>query len=75
MMVSSWPIIIVDVGGSMLMIVLSFLCIELALRLRRVDPQNVIWTYLFWLCMGLAGFAVSRSAGHILKQALVLYGQ
>ena len=75
MIASFWPIFIVDVGGSMLMIVLSFLCIGLALRLRRLDPQNVIWTYLFWLCMGLAGFAVSRSAGHILKQALVLAGQ
>jgi two-component system, NtrC family, sensor kinase len=75
MIASIWPILIIDVGGSVLMIVFSFLCIGLALRLRRVDPQNVIWTYLFWLCMGLAGFAVSRSAGHILKQALVLYGQ
>jgi PAS domain S-box-containing protein len=75
MIASFWPIFIVDVGGSMAMIVLSFLCIGLAHRLRRVDPQNVIWTYLFWLCLGLAGFAVSRSAGHILKQALVLSGQ
>ena len=75
MIASFWPIFIVDVGGSMLMIVLSFLCIGLARRLRRVDPQNVIWTYLFWLCMGLAGFAASRSAGHIVRQALVLAGQ
>jgi PAS domain S-box-containing protein len=75
MIASFWPIVVVDVGGSMLMIVLSFLCIGLAHRLRQVDPQNVIWTYLFWLCMGLAGFAVSRSAGHIVKQALVLSGQ
>jgi PAS domain S-box-containing protein len=69
------PILVVDIGGSVLMIVFSFLCIELVRRLRRLDPQNVIWTYLFWVCMGLAGFAVSRSAGHILKQALVLSGQ
>jgi PAS domain S-box-containing protein len=75
MIASFWPIFIIDVGGSLLMIVLSFLCIGLARRLRRVDPQNVIWTYLFWLCMGLTGFAVSRSAGHIVKQALVLSGQ
>jgi two-component system, NtrC family, sensor kinase len=75
MIASFWPIFIVDVGGSLLMIVVSFLCIGLAQRLRRIDPQNIIWTYLFWLCMGLAGFAVSRSVGHILKQALVLAGQ
>jgi two-component system NtrC family sensor kinase len=69
------PILVVDVGGSVLMIVFSFLCIGLVCRLRRLDPQNVVWTYLFWVCIGLAGFAVSRSAGHILKQALVLSGQ
>lgn len=75
MIASFWPIFFVDVGGSLLMIVVSFLCIGLVRRLRRIDPQNVIWAYLFWLCMGLAGFAVSRSAGHIIKQALVIAGQ
>ena len=50
------PILVVDVGGSVLMIVLSFLCIGLVRRLRRRDPQNVVWTYLFWVCLGLAGF-------------------
>jgi two-component system NtrC family sensor kinase len=69
------PLLVVDVGGSVLMIVFSFLCVGLAYRLQRLDPQNVVWTYLFWVCIGLAGFAVSRSAGHILKQALVLSGQ
>jgi PAS domain S-box-containing protein len=75
MTASFWPILIVDVGGSFLMIVFSFLCLVLAHRLQRKDPQNVIWTYLFWVCTGLAGFAVSRSAGHILKQFLALSGQ
>jgi PAS domain-containing protein len=71
---SFWPILVVDVGGSVLMIVFSFLCIGLVYRLRQLDPHNVVWTYLFWVCIGLAGFAISRSAGHILKQALVLSG-
>jgi PAS domain S-box-containing protein len=75
MTASFWPILVVDVGGSIAMIVFSFLCIGLVRRLRRQDPQNVIWTYLFWVCVGLAGFAASRSAGHILKQALVLTGR
>jgi signal transduction histidine kinase len=60
--------------GSVLMIVFSFLCLNLVRRLRTRDASNVIWTYLFWVCLGLAGFAVSRSAGHILKQILVLSG-
>jgi two-component system NtrC family sensor kinase len=75
MIVSFIPILAVDVGGSVLMIVFSFLCIGLVHRLRRLNPNNVIWTYLFWVCIGLAGFAISRSAGHILKQALLLSGQ
>jgi PAS domain S-box-containing protein len=74
MIASFIPILVVDVGGSVLMIVFSLLCIRLVGRLRRLDPQNLIWIYLFWVCIGLAGFSISRSAGHILKQALVLSG-
>ena len=74
MIISFLPIWIVDMVGSILMIVFSFLCLSLVRTLRYRDPDNVIWTYLFWLCLGLAGFAISRSAGHILKQILVLSG-
>ncbi|MDJ0817446.1 MAG: ATP-binding protein [Desulfobacterales bacterium] len=72
MIVTSLPIWITDMAGSILMIVFSFLCLNLARALKIRDPGNVIWTYLFWVCLGLACFAVSRSAGHILKQILVL---
>ena len=75
MTISAIPIIMVDLTGSILMILLSFLCLHFAFVLKRRDPQNVIWTYLLWVCFGMAGFAVSRSAGHILKQILVLSGQ
>ncbi len=74
MIVTTLPIWIIDMAGSILMIVFSFLCLNLVHTLRNRDPGNVIWTYLFWVCLGLAGFAVSRSAGHILKQILVLSG-
>ncbi|MBW2487433.1 MAG: PAS domain S-box protein [Deltaproteobacteria bacterium] len=74
MIISSLPIWIVDMVGSILMIVFSFLCLSLVRTLRNRDQSNVIWTYLFWVCLGLAGFAISRSAGHILKQILVLSG-
>jgi len=72
MIVTSLPIWIIDMVGSVLMIIFSFLCLNLVRSLRTRDPSNVIWTYLFWLCLGLSGFAVSRSAGHILKQILLL---
>ena len=65
----------VDVAGSVLMIVFSFLCLLLAHELRSHDRNNVIWTYLLWVSYGLALFAISRSAGHILKQALLISGK
>ncbi len=74
-MITSWvPILAVDLVGSVIMIVLSFLCLHLAFWLKRQDPENVIWSYLQFLCLGLAGFAISRSVGHILRQILVLSG-
>jgi PAS domain S-box-containing protein len=75
MTASFFPIWIIDVLGAVLMIVFSFLCLRLVRRLRKHEPENVIWTYLLWVCLGLAAFAISRSAGHILKQAFLLTGQ
>jgi PAS domain S-box-containing protein len=68
------PIWAVDVGGAVLMIVLSFLSVRYAVLLRRRDPQNIVWTYLLWMSLALALFAVSRSLGHIAKQVLILAG-
>ena len=66
-----FPIWLVDILGSIMMTILSFLCLSVVLELKRSDQYNVIWTYLLWLCFGLAAFAISRSAGHILKQQLL----
>lgn len=66
------PIWIVDIFGSILMILLSFLCLRLVFVLKLRDPNNVIWVYLFWFCIGLSGFAISRSAGHLVKDILVV---
>ncbi len=65
------PIKIVDVVGSFMMIVLAFMCLWQVMKLKGRDPNNVIWTYLFIVCFALAGFAISRSAGHLLKQVLL----
>lgn len=66
-----FPIWLVDIFGSIMMVILSFLCLSVVIELKRSDQYNVIWTYLLWLCFGLAAFAISRSAGHILKQQLL----
>ncbi len=72
MIVSSLPIWVVDVGGSLLMIVFSFLCVYYAIELKQRDPQNIVWTYLMWVSLALAVFAISRSVGHIVKQLLII---
>jgi len=74
MTVSFFPIFFVDFTGSVLMIVLSFLCLRIVRTLRERDHENLIWPYLLWVCIGLACFAVSRSAGHILKNSFMLSG-
>jgi len=70
-----FPVWLVDVLGSALMIIISFVCVRYAQLLRRTDRENVIWTYLLWLSLALALFSVSRSVGHIAKRLLLLAGQ
>ena len=60
-------------AGSFLMIVLSIMCVHLSRKLRRRDTGNILWNFLQYVSYALMVFAVSRSAGHILKQVLVLY--
>jgi len=74
MTISLVPIWLIDVVGSISMIVLAFLSFGLSLRLKRKDPNNIIVTYLLWVCLALFVFAISRSAGHLLKQIFLLTG-
>ncbi len=75
MILSYTPIWLVDMVGSIMMIVLSLLSLRLVSQLRRRDRNNIIWTYLWWICVALSCFAVSRSVGHILKNFLLMAGQ
>ena len=68
------PVWIADLLGSALMCCFSLLAVRVAMRLRRTDPNNVVWTYLLWLCYALAAFALSRSVGHIVKRLLLTIG-
>ena len=75
MILSSIPILLIDLLGSFLMIVLSLLSLRIIFKLRKQDRNNLIWTYLWWICLALSLFAVSRSAGHILKNILLILDQ
>lgn len=67
------PVWFVDVVGSALMIVFSFLSVRYVIKLKRVQSSNMIWTYMLWLSLALAGFAASRGVGHIVKRLLLLF--
>ncbi len=66
------PVWLIDVGGALVLIILSMFCVHYASRLRRRDPHNIVWAYLLWVSLALSLFAVSRSVGHIVKQVLIL---
>jgi PAS domain S-box-containing protein len=67
------PVWFVDVVGSALMVVFSFLSVMYARRIAKHESSSIIWTYLLWLSVALAVFAVSRSVGHIAKRLLLLF--
>lgn len=67
------PVWFTDVVGSALMIVFSFLCVRYVVKLKRVQSSNMIWTYMLWLSLAIAGFAASRGVGHIVKRLLLLF--
>jgi signal transduction histidine kinase len=69
------PLRLVDLIGSGLAILLSLSCLRLSWRRNRSLPHNLVWTYLFWVCVCLMLFAVSRSMGHILHQVFAMTGR
>jgi signal transduction histidine kinase len=69
------PALVVDIIGSLLAIGLAGLCFATARRLLEQEPDNALWSFLFWLSTALAIFALSRSLGHIAKHLLILTGQ
>ncbi|MBM9518932.1 PAS domain S-box protein [Desulforhopalus vacuolatus] len=68
------PAILVDMAGSFIIIVLSFLSLRYAWLLIRRQPENFLWGFLFYFCLTLGCFSVSRALGHLLKQILLIFG-
>lgn len=69
------PTIIVDVIGSALVIILSFLSLRYAYSLTRHQQNNFLYGFLFYFCVALTAFAISRGIGHIARQLLILNDQ
>ncbi len=69
-----FPIYLVDFFGSLLMIFLALSALGYARRLVRVERENVLWTYIFWLSAVLVIFSISRSVAHVLQYVFILTG-
>ncbi len=67
-----YPAVILDMTGSFLIIILSFLALRYAFLLTRKQPENFLWGFLFYFCLTLAVFSISRACGHLLKQILLI---
>ena len=69
-----FPADMTDMAGSLIIIVFSFLSLRYAYLLTKKQPDNFLWGFLFYFCMTLAAFAVSRAMGHLVKQVLLISG-
>jgi len=69
-----FPAHLTDMVGSLLIIIFSFLSLRYAFLLTKKQPDNFLWGFLFYFCMTLAAFAVSRAMGHLVKQVLLITG-
>lgn len=67
-----FPAHLTDMVGSLLIIVFSFLSLRYAYLLTKKQPDNFLWGFLFYFCMTLAAFAISRAMGHLVKQVLLI---
>ena len=65
------PATFVDFFGSGIAIFLSFLALRYALALVRMQPNNFIWGFLFYFCIAMAAFSLSRGVGHLVRILLV----
>ncbi|MHB8789911.1 MAG: hybrid sensor histidine kinase/response regulator [Desulfobulbaceae bacterium] len=74
-MTISWgPVIVVDALGSLLTLLAAAACAWMAWGWIRRRPDDTFRDYIFLLTLAFVFFAVSRSVGHLVKQALLYYG-
>jgi PAS domain S-box-containing protein len=69
------PTIMVDIVGSALVIILSFISLCYAYFLTKLQQNNFLYGFLFYFCIALTAFALSRGVGHIVRQLLILIDQ
>jgi len=70
-----FPLVLVDILGSALVLLLSWAAFIHSRRLLARDPENALWLFLYWLTLALLAFGVSRALGHIIGYILVAADQ
>lgn len=65
------PAVSVEFFGSAFAILFSFLALQYAWSLVRLQPSNFIWGFLFYFCIAMAAFSLSRGVGHMVRIILV----
>ncbi len=68
------PSILLDMVGSIADLFFAFLAMRYAYLLTRKQPENFLWGYLFYICIAISAFSISRAAGHLVKQFLFISG-
>ncbi len=69
-----WPIITVDVLGSITAFFIAIRCIHLSWGWSNKSPDDVFRHYAFMLTLAIGAFAIFRSFGHLVKQGLLFAG-
>lgn len=69
-----FPIWIVDILGSALVLILFWQCVKVARMSLRQEPENALWLFIFWLTVALFFFACSRLVGHFLRHIFIFAG-
>ncbi|OAG27778.1 sensor histidine kinase [Thermodesulfatator autotrophicus] len=66
-----WPLCLIDVLGSLGMIIFGVLSFIKALKAHYLNPNNSRYSYLCWVTGALMAFAIFRAGGHILRHILI----
>ncbi len=69
------PLWVVDITGSFLVLAFSLGTFRVARQLKARDADNALYLFLYWLCLALMLFGVSRAVGHVVGQLLLFAHQ
>ncbi|OKY74121.1 MAG: hypothetical protein BM485_15020 [Desulfobulbaceae bacterium DB1] len=72
---SLYPVWIIDLLGSIGMIIFSLLCFQTSRKINQRAPETPLANYLIWFSAAIFAFSASRSLGHILKHLLFFSGK